>query len=249
MLTSMIINQVTPAREQLEWLPFSVDLLGLALEPEILRPNGRAMVSRAQAMEQRVDLVRNSGMPFAIVFTLTPESLSEMEWAAEYAARESAAMLQIRPAPGLTDEHMSTAWMMTECLADMHRGRLVVHLEASNRYNLPIEPRDLESWRRDVVRERRYIGEILSPLVIEPGGEVAPMRFGFARRFSFGNLHHEGLAAMAERWIDTRAADFCAVYASALEKARNSDRTFGDLYEMVSAEAENGSRGMVAAGC
>ena len=52
-------------------------------------------------------------------------------------------MLQVRPSARLNDEHMSTAWMLVECLADIYRGRLVIHLAATNRYNLPIEPQDL----------------------------------------------------------------------------------------------------------
>ena len=251
MLTSMIINGVTPTAAQLEWLPFSVDLLGVAVDGPGLRPKRGRQDSRAwHALEQRLDLVRRSGVPYAVVFTLTPESLCDLEWAAEFAADQRAAMLQVRPAPAtLNDEHMSTAWMMVECLTDMYRGRLVVHLDASNRYNLPIEPRDLASWRRDVEREVRYIGEILTPLVIEHTGDVAPLRFGFPRRFAFGNLHDERLAAMTERWIDTRAADFCEIYGAALENARLSDRTFGDLCEMISAEARKAPRRMSAASC
>ena len=249
MLTSMVLNRVNPTAAQLDWLRFAIDLLGISLEARAVRPKRSRRVSRAaQDMEDRLELVRRSEIPYAIVFTLTQESLSDLEWAADYAAAHGAAMLQVCPAAGLGDEAMSTAWMLAECLADLHRGRLVIHLDATNRYNLPIEPRDLASWKKDVEREARYIGEILSPLVIDHTGEVAPMRLGFPRCFAFGNLHDERLTALTHRWIDTRAADFCAVYGAALEKARTADRTFGDLYEMVSAEALRGAVGLSAAG-
>jgi len=248
MLTSMIIDRANPTAAQLEWLRFSIDLLGISVDARTVRPKRSSRITRAaQLMEDRLELVRRSEIPFAIVFDLSEQSLRDLEWAAEYAAAQGAAMLQVRPTAGLSDEQMSTAWMMAECLSDLHRGRLVIHLDATNRYNLPIEPSDLASWRRDVEREMRYLGEILSPLVIEHTGAVAPMRFGFPRRFAFGNLREERLPAMAERWIETRAAEFCAVYGAALEKARTSDRTFGDLYEMLCAEAQGGSRGLSAA--
>jgi hypothetical protein len=249
MLTSLVVNRVTPSSDQLAWLPFSVDLLGVAIDTAMLRPGrGNRPPRVSRALRQRLDLVRRTGMPYAVVFTLTSENLSALEWAAEFAVAQCAAMLQIRPAVAMTDEQMSTAWMMTECLADLYRGRLVVHLDATNRYNLPIEPRDLASWLKDVEREARYIGEILSPLVIEHTGMVAPMRSGFPRSLTFGNLHDQRLSALAERWIETRAADFCAVYEAAVENARASDRTFGDLYEMVSAQAGAGVRALSAAG-
>jgi MoaA/NifB/PqqE/SkfB family radical SAM enzyme len=247
MLTSMIIHSVSPTSADLDWLRFSIDLLGIAIDPRTVRPKpGRRTLRAAQLLDERLDLVRRSGIAFAIVVALTRETLSDLEWAAEFAASQGAAMLQIRPVPGLSDERMSTAWMMAECLGDLYRGRVVIHLDATNRYNLPIEPADLDSWRRDIVREARYLGEILSPLVIEHTGDVAPIRFGFPRRFAFGNLHQERLAKMTRRWIEMRSADFCSAYGAALEKARTADRTFGDLFEMFSDEPQ-GVRGMSAA--
>jgi len=248
MLTSMILHRATPTPAQLDWLRFSIDLLGIAIDARLVRHKRTRITRAAQSMEDRLDLVRRSGIPFGIVFTLDQDNLSDLEWAAEYAAAQGAAMLQIRPSAGLTDEQMSTAWMMAECLGDLHRGRLVIHLNATNRYNLPIEPDDLASWRRDVEREARYLGEILSPLVIEHTGAVSPMRSGFPTQFGFGNLHEERLSTMTERWIETRSESFCRVYGAALEKARTSDRTFGDLYEMLCVEARAGVRGMSASG-
>jgi Fe-coproporphyrin III synthase len=249
MLTSMIIHRVSPTAAQLDWLRFSIDLLGIAVNPRVVRPRPGRRTSRAtQILEDRLELVRRSGIPFAIVVALNKETLRDLEWCAEFATAQGAAMLQVRPVPGLADERMSTAWMISECLSDLYRGRLVIHLDATNRYNLPIEPADITSWRRDVEREARYLGEILSPLVIEDTGEIAPIRFGFPRRFGFGNLHHERLASMTGRWIERRSAGFCAAYSAALEKARTSDRTFGDLYEMLAEEAQGGEIGMSAAG-
>jgi hypothetical protein len=133
---------------------------------------------------------------------------------------------------------------MLECLCELQRGKLVIHLDAVNRYSLPTEPGDLASWKRDLEREARYLGEIVSPLVIEDDGTVTPLRYGFARRFAFGNLHEEGLAKMTERWIESQAGAFCEVYGAVLQKARTADRMFGDLYRMLSLEAQGGESGL-----
>ena len=105
----------------------------------------------------------------------------------------------------------------------------MIHLDAVNRYSLPTEPGDLASWKQDLEREARYLGEIVSPLVIEDDGTVTPLRCGFPRRFAFGNLNNEELATMIGRWIETRAGGFCEVYDTVLHKARTADRMFGDL--------------------
>jgi hypothetical protein len=138
--------------------------------------------------------------------------------------------------------------MMVEWLSELQRGKLVIHLDAVNCYNLPAEPGDLASWKRDLEREARYLGEIVTPLVIEEDGTVTPLRYGFPRRFAFGNLRQERLAKMTERWIASQAGAFCEVYGRVLHKARTADRMCGDLYRMLSLEAAGGEIEMPAAG-
>ena len=168
MLTSMISRSMALSRPQLEWLRFSIDLLGVEMDAKETVRKRRVRSARAeQSTEQRLAVVRESRIPFALVFSLTSTSLADLEWAAEFAAAQGAAMLQVRPSGELTDEQMATAWMMVECLCDLQRGKLVIHLDAVNRYSLPTEPGDLASWRQDLEREARYLGEIVSPLVIE----------------------------------------------------------------------------------
>jgi Fe-coproporphyrin III synthase len=249
MLTSMVTRNMALTGPQLEWLRFSIDLLGVEIEGRAARPNRRKRAARGlQTAEERVAVVRESGIPFAIVFPLTPASLAELEWAAEFAAAQGAAMLQVRPAAELTDEQMATAWMMVECLCELQRGKLVIHLDAVNRYSLPTEPGDLASWKQDLEREARYLGEIVSPLVIEVDGTVTPLRYGFPRRFAFGNLHNETMGKMTERWIEAQSGAFCDVYGTVLHKARTADRMFGDLVQMLSQEAQTGEIGMIAGG-
>ena len=240
MLTSTITRNAAMTAPQMEWLRFSVDLLGVEIEGTGAGRNRRQPAARPmRAMEQRLAVIRGSGIPFAIVFALTSASLAQLEWAAEFAAARGAAMLQVRPSAELTDEQMATAWMMVECLREIQRGKLVIHLDAVNRYSLPTEPGDLASWKQDLELEARYLGEIVSPLVIEEDGTVTPLRYGFARRLAFGNLLQDRLATMTKRWIASQAGAFCEVYRTVLQKARTSDRMFGDLYQMLSLEAQS----------
>ena len=248
MLTSMITRSTVLTAPQLAWLRFSIDLMGVEIEGRGAGRNrpGRSPRGR-QTAEQRLAVVRDSEIPFAIVFLLTSASLAELEWAAEFAVAQGAAMLQARPAAELSDEQMATAWMMVEWLSEIHRGKLVIHLDAVIRYRLPREPADLASWKQNLEREAYRLGEIISPLVIEDDGTVTPLRYGFPRRFAFGNLHTEGLAKMTQRWIESQAGAFCEVYGVVLQKAKTADRMFADLYQMVAREAQKSENGMPAA--
>ena len=104
---------------------------------------------------------------------------------------------------------------------------------------LPAEPEDLASWKRDLEREARYLGEIVSPLVIEDDGTVTPLRYGFARRFAFGNLHQERLASMTARWIASQAGfDYGALMTQGYDYtalANSQKSTLSNLYNMPEA--------------
>jgi hypothetical protein len=144
---------------------------------------------------------------------------------------------------------MATAWMMIECLSEMQRGKLVIHFDAVNRYSLPTEPEDLTSWLRDLQREARYLGEVISPLVIEADGTISPVRAGFPRHFALGNLHEQRLGAAVGEWVERRSAEFCDLYARVLRQTRTADCMFGDLYGMLARAAGDLRLGRTSAGC
>jgi hypothetical protein len=249
MLTSMITRDMPLTAPQLAWLRFSIDLLGVEIEGKGAgRNRQRSALAAIGTTEQRLAVIRDAGIPFAIVFSLTSFNLADLGWAAEFATAQGAAMLHLRPSAELAGESMATAWRKVESLCERYRGKLVIHFDAVNRYNLPAQPGDLTSWKRDLEREARYLGEIVSPLVIEHDGTVAPLSYGFPRRFAFGNLRQERLATMTKRWIESQAGAFCEVYGAVLHRARTADRTFGDWYLMLSLEAQRSETGISAAG-
>jgi hypothetical protein len=249
MLTSMITCDTALTASQLAWLRFSIDLLGVEIERQGAgRNRQRSSPVAVDSTEHRLAVIRDAGIPFAIVFSLTSFNLADLGWAAEFAAAQGAAMLHLRPSAELAGESMATAWRKVESLSERYRGKLVIHFDAVHRYNLPAQPADLASWKRDLEREARYLGEIVSPLVIEHDGTVAPFSYGFPRRFAFGNLREERLATMTKRWIESQAGAFCEVYGAVLHRARTADRTFGDWYLMLSLEAQRSETGILAAG-
>lgn len=248
MLTSAVTGGTALTASQLAWLRFSIDLLGVELEDRGARRKRRASLPGVGAtIEQRLAMVRAAEIPFAIVFCLTSASLADLGWAAEFAAAQGAAMLHLQPSAELAGESMGAAWRKVESLWERYRGKLVIHFEAVNRYNLPAQPGDMVSWVRNLGREARHLGEIVSPLVIEHDGAVAPLSYGFPRRFAFGSLRKERLATMATRWIESQAGAFSEVYGAVLLQARAADRTFGDWYVMLSLEAQRPEVGIPAA--
>ncbi|HTP35838.1 MAG TPA: hypothetical protein VMJ75_26865 [Candidatus Acidoferrales bacterium] len=227
MLTTLTARGAALSARRLKPLTHSVDLLGVKFEADV-----------APSLET----VRRSGIPFAVVYPLTAANMGEMEKAAAFAAARGAAMLNVRPVEELSDQQMATVWMMVECLRDMHRGELAVQFEVLSRYDLPIESDDLDGWRAGLETDTRFLGELISPMVIEEDGTIVPLRHGFPRSLALGNLRDGTMAELASRWIHSGAPNFCRIYRTVLRDAR----LFGDLPQLLAEQA--GAASFSAAG-
>jgi hypothetical protein len=234
MLTTISTRCGLLSARRLKALVPTVDLLGIRYEA---------------GMARNLEPVRRSGIPFALVYHLTAANMGELESTAAFAVSHGAAMLHVRPAEGLSDHSMATVWMIIECLRDIHRGELAVQLEVLNRYNLTLGDGDLADWKAGVAQDDRFLGELISPLVVEEDGAVVPLRTGFPRSLALGNLHQATLAEMAAAWIHKGASDFCDLYGSVLQNVRREGSAFGDLHQLLAEGAgRNGGASFSAAG-
>jgi MoaA/NifB/PqqE/SkfB family radical SAM enzyme len=236
MLTTLVTNGTVITPRKMDELRGLVDMLAISLDGMPERHNRIRGSQRAfEQMANGVELVRQAGIPFAFVFTLTQENLHDLKWAAGFAAAQGALMLQVHPleefgracsdlrGQALPARQMGAAWMMVEYLRELHRHKLMIHLDTLSRYQLPDAPGDFD--------------EMVSPLVIEDDGTVAPWRYGFPRAFAFGSLHTRTLLEMAPDWKRRHERAFRDLYREALRKVRGSDQMFVNIYEMMAEEA------------
>jgi MoaA/NifB/PqqE/SkfB family radical SAM enzyme len=201
-------------------------------------------------MEKRLRYLREERIPFGFVYTLTRDNLSELEWAADFAVAQGAASLQVHPIEeygrarldasleSLPDLEMATACLVVDCLRSIHEGKLVLQFDALHRESLPVEPDDVARWKSGLDRGHRNLGEVVSPLVIEEDGTVSPLRYGFPRSFSLGNLYRGNLYAMAGEWTHRRSGAFCDLYRDVLLQVRKSRDRFCNMYGKLAEEAE-----------
>jgi hypothetical protein len=218
MLTTLTTRAGLLSAGRLKSLVPSVDLLGVVFET---------------GMASDLEMVRRSGIPFALVFSLTPANMAELEPAAAFAARHGAAMLHVRPGGKFSDHDIATVWMIIECLRDVHRGELALQLDVLNRFHLPFDASDLEGWIAGVQQDARFLGDLISPLVVDQDGTVAPLRRNFPRWLTLGDLRESTLAEMAAAWIRDGAGSFCEIYQTVLRNAR----LFDDLNRLLAEEA------------
>jgi MoaA/NifB/PqqE/SkfB family radical SAM enzyme len=250
MLVTLVTNGTVMTEARIGVLAGAVDGVAISLDGAPARHNRMRGLPRAfQTMEKRLRWLRRESIPFGFVFTLTRDNLSELEWAADFAVGQGAAALQVHPIEefgralgdsslqSLTGQEMATASVVVDCLRSIHDGRLIIQLDSLHRDSLPVEPDDVVSWKSGLDRGHRFLGELVSPLVIEDDGTVVPLRYGFPRSLALGNLYQRNLSEMAREWMRRRSGAYCDLYRDVLGRVRTSRSRFFNMYAMLAEEA------------
>ena len=149
-------------------------------------------------MEQRLPALRDAGIPFGFIFTLTQFNLDELVWAADFALQQAASLLQVHPlepvgraldglghaVPDPTE--LSYAVLAVARLKELVGDRLVLQLDVAGRDSMADFPERVfaDGERPDT---ERPLGELLSPLIVEADGTVVPVEYAFGRRWALGN--------------------------------------------------------------
>lgn len=221
--TAVTTNGTLLDARRLECLRGRVDLLAISLDgvPES-HDRMRASPGAFAAMEGRLDGVREAGLPFGFLFTLTRTNAHELGWLADFAAGQGARYLQIHPlaetgrAAGALhgdapdDFETAFAWVAAMRLRESLRGRLCIHLDLLDRAAL------LSSFPAAGPRGR--LADLVTTLVVEADGTVTPLRHGFPRAFALGSLQEGRLRLLGERWRRERSRAFADLCRRTLEE-------------------------------
>lgn len=219
MRTTVTSNGMLLTGRRLSELAGLVDVLAISLDgvPDShvrMRQDPRSFA----AMERRLPLVRDSGIPFGFIFTLTQFNIHELAWVADFAVAAGASLLQIHPleAEGsavraLPDAVPDVTEMLFSVL-EVARLRtstdLFIQIDLVERGNLVSQADRFllgdgngdDGGGGQAAGQAGRLSSWLSPLVVETDGAVVPFAYGFDRRFALGNLHEEPLSAQARAW-------------------------------------------------
>lgn len=177
-----------------------IDLLAISIDgPPSAHDRMRGPDAFAR-MRRHLSGLRASGIPFGFLFTLTQGNLHELDWVAEFAADQGAALLQVHPLelagraasrlPDSRPDAVELQWALVEVarLRERYAGRLALHLDA-----LPAARAD-----ERLPAAGDGFADTVRPLVIESDGTVVPLSHGFDRRWQLGNLHDAPLERLIE---------------------------------------------------
>ncbi len=218
---TLTTNGMPLNRRRLDLLAGRVELIAISLDgtPEShnrMRANPRAF----ETMAARLPGLRDSGIPFAFIFTLTQHNLDEALWVARFAVEQGASLLQIHPleevgraattlAGSRPDEHETAfAFLLVERLKAATAGRLAIQLDLAHRRHLHERPEAVYADLPPEPTADAPLATLLRQLVVETDGTVVPIQHGFPRAFTVGHLRDGRLPDLAAAWKRTRYAGF-----------------------------------------
>jgi MoaA/NifB/PqqE/SkfB family radical SAM enzyme len=245
MRTTVTSNGMLLTESRLESMIGCVDVLAISLDgvPEA-HNRMRACDQAFERMYANLDAVRRSGIDFGFIFTLTLYNVNEVDWAARFAVEQGAKLFQIHPLeevgramdllPGHRPDALEStyAFLEAERLRKVYGDRLFVQLDIVHRDLLVRFPARFCAGESELSSE--LLADYVQPLVVEAGGTVVPLGYGFGREYALGCVLDRRLRDLAPEWIRTRSMHFrelCRrVYAEACLPA---DLPFLNWYESI----------------
>jgi MoaA/NifB/PqqE/SkfB family radical SAM enzyme len=248
MVRALVTNGVGVTPPIAARLGDAADVIAVSLDGRPERHNRLRHHPTAFArLERGLVALASQGVRFKLLCSVSGDSLGDLEWAATFANGHGASALQIHPIEPAgraarlpRDEAREAtalkAFLVAARLRQLYAGRLEIDVDVADL--LPFAGGGDGPMPSAAAVAFDDLSAVVSPLVIEPGGDVVPLRYGFARAFAIGNLHDAPLERLARRWLADRARPFLGLARDALAAAAREACPFGNPYEIIAAAAE-----------
>jgi MoaA/NifB/PqqE/SkfB family radical SAM enzyme len=253
MLNTITTNGMLLDKRRLANLDGIVDLIAISLDG-IPESHNRMRNSRRAfgTMQGHLAGLRDSGIPFGFIFTLTQFNLHELDWVTDFALEQGARLLQIHPLEefGRASEQLSgdspdpreksMAFLEFLRVQAKAKERLHVQLDLADSVALRHRPEQVYADSLDADVTSEPLAHLVAPLVVETDGTVVPLQYGFPRQYALGNLNDYPLRALAETWRKNGHGQFRALCRQTFEKVIGGvGLPFVNWYELVASEGRS----------
>ncbi len=232
MATTMTTNGILLGGPKAGPVLDALDGVAISLDgpPEIHdRVRGRA--GAFEAVPRAAALLRERGLRFGFITTLTDQNWMHLPWLADFAVEQGASLLQIHPLemigraivemPGEAPAQMAfgRAFLMVAALRAKYHERLSIGLDLLLRDEILRDPEIV--YAGDPMATGNAADE-LGLLILEADGTLVPISYGFSRAYALGNIHERPLADSFEAWRSVGQADFRRLCSRVLEEVEAS---------------------------
>jgi Fe-coproporphyrin III synthase len=258
--TTVTSNGMLLDEKRLEPLRGRTDVLAISLDG-VPRSHNRMRGSNEafDRMLANLPMVRASEIPFGFIFTLTRYNVDEAHWAARFSVEQGAKLFQIHPLEesgragellrGSSPDELESAFafLVAEGIRQTYGAQLHVQLDVLHRDHVKQHPYRFYAGDGGVVDTP--LAELVSPIVVEADGVVAPLGYGFGRSFVLGSLNESRLRDMAPQWIRSRYPAFRALcHETCVEACKASDLPFFNWHHLIGARSTTGPRAPLGEG-
>ncbi len=207
MTTTVTTNGMLLTHDWVDRLAGRVDVLAVSLDgnPES-HVEMRQHPNAFSAMERNVSRLRESGIPFGFITTLTQHNVDQLAWVADFAIEHGASLLQVHPLELVGNANLHLLHSVPDVIEMLYAAVEVVRLQsgADLRVQLDINSKsDIEQhpekYFAGSFEPTNNVAAWLSPLVLESSGHLVPLTYGLDRRFSLGQLGtHSASGSLSE---------------------------------------------------
>jgi len=257
MVNTVTTNGMLLDARRLKMIDGVIDLVAISLDGAPESHNQMRNSPRAfETMVQRLPALRDSGIPFGFLFTLTQYNLHELAWVADFALNEGARSLQIHPLEecGRASEELvgeapdarekSVAFLEFLRVQSQARDRLHVQIDLADSVSLRDRPERVYANTTSDDLTAEPLANLLNPLVVEIDGTVSPLQFGFPRPYALGNLHEHSLKELADVWRREGHGPFHDLCRRTFEDVTDDEGLpFVNWYEVLAHQARTLSAG------
>jgi MoaA/NifB/PqqE/SkfB family radical SAM enzyme len=207
MFTTVTTNGFFSTRKRLDNLYKLVDGMAISLDgPPDFHNEIRGSALAFERLEAGLVHMREAGIPFGFIHTLTQRNWEHLLWVAEFAAGNGARLLQVHPlelaghaesqmaGQGPEIDVLAKVYVLAFALASKYSGIMKVQIDLLYRDYLREEPALVYAGEPEDKWDQAVPAQLLGLLVLEADGTVVPVSYGFARQFQLCNVREQGLA-------------------------------------------------------
>src|SRR5262249_39165844 len=219
--TTVTTNGFFIGQGQLSRLRGLVDVLAISLDgPPELHNELRGSPQAFERLRGNVENLRNAGIPFGFIHTLTSRNWEHLLWTAEFAAENEAGLLQIQPlelngraktqmtTETLPDDVLAKVYILAFALASKYSDTMKVQIDLFYREHLIEDPSMVYADELSQQLDQIVPTQLLGLLVLEPDGNVVPVAYGFSRDYAVCNIRETSLYEAWSQYLATRYSSF-----------------------------------------
>ena len=230
MKTSVVSNGILLTKKRLSRLQGLVDIIAISLDgrPK-LHDRMRNQPDAFSSMEARLSGLRQSGIPFGFVFTISRYNFRDLDWAVDFALKHRARLIRFHlleeagrakqnlPDAELDETIAAYVYLQIERLQKRVGDRLNIHVDLVHQEAIRANQERFQMLDKGAYLADLPLAELISALVIETDGSVVPLQHGMPRKYKLGNIKDSSIKQLASQWRDKQSDDFRELYQQAYQ--------------------------------